>query len=209
MSSLIYTAFGATGEDVEADLDLGSVLSEDWSDDAKVTSHPVEKGADIADHVRPEPLTCKLEGIISSVPVGGANAAYTPATGVGGKGEWTSFDFAPTDIAQQAAGTLSDIKAAGLPVTVKTSRRQAPNMVLEHFGQSRDSKIGDALKYSLSFREVRLVTTLQVAIPVDPRAGKKTDRGAQVVKDASAAESAEADTAMASSADIIFGKATD
>jgi hypothetical protein len=50
-------------------LTLDATTSETHEISAVVTDHPVEKGVNISDHVRPEPDVIKLEGVVSNTPI--------------------------------------------------------------------------------------------------------------------------------------------
>ena len=49
------------------------VISEEWSEGATVTEHPVEQGANVADHVRVELVKCELVIFVSNEPIGANN----------------------------------------------------------------------------------------------------------------------------------------
>lgn len=49
------------------------VISEEWEEDATVTEHPVEKGANSADHVRVELAKCTLTVFATNEPMAGGN----------------------------------------------------------------------------------------------------------------------------------------
>ena len=44
-------------------------LTEEHSHDSEATQYPVEKGANITDHVRPKPISITFEGIVSASPL--------------------------------------------------------------------------------------------------------------------------------------------
>ena len=57
----------ASGNQQQFFFDL--VQSEEWGEDATVTTHPVEIGADVADHVRVELRTCELKVWSTNEPI--------------------------------------------------------------------------------------------------------------------------------------------
>lgn len=65
-ASLVYT--DAAGKDQAIIFD--AVVSEDWNPNAEVTEHPVEDGANIADHVRVGLMTCSLKVHVTVEPSG-------------------------------------------------------------------------------------------------------------------------------------------
>jgi hypothetical protein len=141
---------------------IDAALSEEHSFDSEVTEHPVENGADIADHVRARPIVVQMEGVVSDTPIG--------------------------DIATQRTGTnlpsedafarLMAIRDARQPVTIQTSLQTFENMVLQSLSVPRDARTGRALKFRAIFVQVTLVTNARTTIPVEtPRAKKKVNRG--------------------------------
>ena len=60
------------GEKIKARVglvELDASLSESHSMNATVTEYPVEEGADIADHIRRQPDTITISGIVSDTPL--------------------------------------------------------------------------------------------------------------------------------------------
>ena len=78
------------GEEIDFDL----VISEAHTNASQVTDHPVEKGMNIADHVRAEPITLTLEVEVTNTPL-------DPLDPYGGDIELTQLDLphkpAPTN----------------------------------------------------------------------------------------------------------------
>lgn len=50
-------------------VDLDCTLEEIHELPAEITTHPVQRGVDVADHVRPGALTISLRGIVTSTPI--------------------------------------------------------------------------------------------------------------------------------------------
>lgn len=165
-------------------LELDAAISEAHSGTNEVTDHPVEDGADITDHVRVKPDTVTIEGIISNTPVIAGNARFEGGletseqngvlvvSGVGAD----SLDDARAESAYQQ---LLKIKEDRLPVVIVTSLRQYERMILERLNVPRDARIGSALRFSATFREVRTVASQRVSVTLPKardkvRGGKKT-----------------------------------
>src|ERR1700682_4031627 len=51
------------------DFHFDAVLNEQHNIDSQVTEHAVEEGSNIADHVRPNPITVQIKGLITNTPV--------------------------------------------------------------------------------------------------------------------------------------------
>jgi hypothetical protein len=74
MSVIItYDIFG-----VFAALEFDAVIAEEHTMGADVSEHPVEEGADIADHIRPRLATLNLSGVITNTPLNEATSGLSP-----------------------------------------------------------------------------------------------------------------------------------
>jgi hypothetical protein len=179
------------------------VENEDEALDAEVTEHPVEKGSDITDHVRPKPETFRVEGLISNTLASNSKEAariYNPYSSP------PSFQLAsPADNSRpgdDARATLKEIHAAGEPVELylgdTETGRDYQNVVLQSISFPRDQHTGDALRFSAAFREVRIVSNQLVAIPDTkiPRAKGSIDRGTQPPKPTTDAEDGAAGSSL-------------
>lgn len=134
-------------------LELTATLSEGHSRTADVTDHPLEVGSDASDGVRVKPAVVKLEGIVSD---SAAPDGTRPAT--------TTSD---------AFSKLERLLEAGEPITIVTSLREYTRMVMTSLDFPRDAKMGGALRFTASFKQVKVVQTQTVAI----RTVTKTPRG--------------------------------
>lgn len=68
MASIVML-YGLARSDTIGAIELDAVLSEAFQGRAEVTSHPVERGPSISDHIRPEPRAIDIVGIVSDFPV--------------------------------------------------------------------------------------------------------------------------------------------
>ena len=134
-------------------------VSETHGFDSEATEHPVERGADITDHVRAKPITLELECIVSDTPL--AKLA-SDATRQGS-----------TLPSENAYAHLLAIRDAQQPVTVETSLGSFASMALISLSVPRASDKSGGLFFSVSFQQVRIVenkrTTVRVAIPIAKR----------------------------------------
>ncbi len=139
------------------DVIIDVIISEEHSYENDVTSHPVESGSDVTDNVINKPLKISLDCLISATPL--------RKSGVIVQGEATRTAN-PT---QAARARLIAINVAREPITVNDSQGSFPNMVLEKLMFTQTSKIGDALAFKASFKELKIIenerTIIQVAIP--------------------------------------------
>jgi len=141
-------------------VELDASINETHNSTAEVTSHPVEDGADITDHVRVKPETLSITGVVTNHPL-----IFL-----------ASLRESPTR-AEEAYGKLRDILIARERISVITSLRQYENMVLTSMQTNRDVNTGNIINVTLNFQEVIIATTESVAAP-EPAAGAGNAGGA-------------------------------
>ena len=174
-----------------ANLTIGTIwidvaISEKHSLAADVTEHPVEEGASITDHVRPQPRTVELEGLVTNHPLelplshaGAAratdDAGFIDVTTVPGRrlpplsheiqGEPTDLGFIPgggqaTALVGFAGGAL------GLDVTLPRRRFAA-----ELYNEDREGRsfyAVNALAFTEEFDRVGAVYQALVQVATEP-----------------------------------------
>lgn len=154
---------------------LDASLSERHSSNVEVTVHPIEDGADPTDHARQLPDSLQLEGLFSNTPLDPAEARTRGNTAAGASG-----------YAQDQDKRMLDLLSSRRPVTVRTERKTYRNMILVSYEVPRDAKIGDAVKFSATFKEVRFVKSEIVRLELVTRPNtvpekpiKKAEKGKQ------------------------------
>lgn len=156
------------GENPEIDfLDFDAVPTITYSDGAAVTEHPIEEGADVADHIRLLPKELRLEAVVTDSPIVFARTLSEPA-----------------DRPDAAYAILLDILDEKTPVDVITTRRSYENMVLSNLSVTRTASDGDGMRFVMAFRQVRFVDTETTeAVATKPASGDRaegtTELGAQ------------------------------
>lgn len=155
---------------IVAGYELDVAVSEDHSFESEVTEHPVEIGADIADHVRARPISVTLEGIVSDTPIGDLAQRRQQFTLISGEA------FALPS--EEALAFLLTIRDAREPITIQTSLRSYENMMLQSLRVPRSAENGEALRFTATFVQVVIVTNLRTVVRVaDPRGNKKVNGG--------------------------------
>jgi hypothetical protein len=134
---------------------LDASVREQHTASANATRHPIEaeqgSQADVSDHVRVDPLTVEIEGVVTNTPA-----------------DWFMTDPKwGKDRAQEAYQKLVDSLTLGALVTIKTSLREYKNMVLESLRIERGATKSNALYFNATATEVALVELETV-----PQAGK-------------------------------------
>lgn len=153
---------------------------------AEVTKHPVERGSDIADHVRPGNGTVSLEGTITDAPI------LLPSTQMGGvtlaPGTVTLPDGSRATV-QRFSGTVDRVRAcdevlrsladAGALVSLTTGLRTVASLAIVRCRVERNAETGGAIRVTLELERVRIATTARAPVPAVRRAQVRLDRGAQ------------------------------
>lgn len=166
-----------------ADLVFDIYENETHASTAKVTTHPVERGARITDHVVQESDTLTLVARVSNTPiVSEAAAQVIGATLVDNVG-----------LIDRAYERLKKMKTDGEAITVFTNLRTYENMVIVSASVQRDASTGDALATTIQLVEIRTVENLVLAVPTPTPTGNakvrgkaKVDKGKQPTKPAPA-----------------------
>jgi hypothetical protein len=132
-----------------------------------LTDHPVEQGANITDHSRPDPRRVTLECLQSN----------TPLTGTDG-----------TDRARQLWQRFVDLHDNPKLISLDTVRDFYPSMAVESVTSPVDAKTSQALKFTLNLKEIRVVqnTFTQVVPTTDPRGQRKKDVGKVTTREVTA-----------------------
>lgn len=144
---------------------LDATVNEAHERSAAVTQHPVEQGVNITDHVRPEPATISIDGVVSGTPL--VNLSKI------------ALGLPANDAPDEAWKTLLNIWRNGATVTVTTSLHSYENMVITSLTVRRDASLGKVLSCSIKFTEIIRVSTqaADVPTPVEPSQAKKKSLG--------------------------------
>lgn len=114
----------------------------------QVTSHPVELGVEVADHIIAQPDEISIEGVLSNTPV-----------------EYMAALRNPPDRAEQIYEKLLDLREKGYLAYILTSLRQYENMALVSFTVPRDAERGGSIFVQLTFRQVKVAESAVVDAP--------------------------------------------
>lgn len=142
-------------------------INGDFSFPSKATPYPVEAGADSTDHVRLEPIRFSVEGVVSDTPIGTMRQIRSGTT-------------LPSD---DALAHLLAIREAREPVTVETSLQTFDNMVLLDVHIPKNTKTGEALRFTADFEQVTLVTNERTTVVTSSPRGRKKQKLGNLVLD--------------------------
>lgn len=148
---------------VYSELQLEGHPRETYRVEARATTHPVERSADIADHVAQTPRVLELECVV------------TPGT------LDSRLEFDPDRISTVLA-QIDRLIAGGIPVDLDIPGRGLfENFLLLTRGEERSVEVGDAARFTLSARELFIADLEEVTAPAPTveRARHRVDRGTQ------------------------------
>ena len=150
------------------------ILDEEHSKAAKVTEYAVEDGSPISDHIELQPRELRFTALVSnfSITAQAVSPGYNRAAET-----WTALKL------------LMDDKRL---VTITTVLERYPNMAITSVSAPRDGKAGDAVEFTVTAREVRVVKLRATTITgiVRPRtdaekqASTKADGGRKTAEQA-------------------------
>lgn len=167
-------------------IELDAVVSEQHSLTSTITDHPVEEGASVSDHSRPEPPRVQLDCIVSNTPLANRRSS-TVRDSASGRSFVVTAEQEPSR-GKNAYDRLLQLQEAGSLITVVTSLRTYESMVIESISIPRDAKTSNALRFTVQLKRVRVVKNklTRVVVAKDPRAGGKVKTGSQTTKPAQA-----------------------
>jgi hypothetical protein len=180
-------------------VEFDAVVRETHNSSVTVTSHPVEKGSNINDHVRPEPLKLSIEACVSDTPIvepatqtDGIRGSHTNesltvqysqivAPGVRLPGQQTiAFEALRFDgtlkRVRNVYKDLQEIQADGALCSVRTHGengiRDYDEMLIVSISAPRSAESGTSVAFSIEMQQVRIVETRKVK-PAPKKALKK------------------------------------
>ena len=137
---------------------IDCALNERLNYEAEATKFPVEKGADVSDHVRAQFPVFELDGLVSDTPIGALVSDPSRQTEAGkALPSRDSFDF------------LVGVYNAKQPVTVECSFGKFDNMVLVNLTPEKNKETTKAFKFTATFSQLEIKennrTTIRTAVP--------------------------------------------
>jgi len=153
-------------------LSVDAIVTETFGTTATITKHPVEQGANPADHIRLEPETLRLDVVVSNT---------SPS-------ETETLD---PMAAEAAHAQLLAWQAAGALLDVPTTLGTRSSMAIQSVGAVRDAKTGGppgqtgGLRISLALEQIRIVQNklVRTTVSADKRVGGKVKSGKRSTKE--------------------------
>jgi len=152
---------------------IDAVIKETHELRANISEHPTEKGESFCDHVQTMPIHLQIEGIISS----------TPLTMIG-TSVLNSLISDVQNLADAAYKKLEDIFLKREPITIATTLKEYPDMVLESLTVERGGGFLSSLHFKASAKQIRQVNQKLIDLPAPKveRAKPKQNMGKQETK---------------------------
>jgi hypothetical protein len=167
-----------------------------FSDGAKhtseITKYPVEQGANVADHVRVQPLTLAASVFISNTPIDdlpdhsrAKTVVKAPLTGspllkVQGAtvAQFTDTVWYDGDFIAGTYAQLRDLHDQHTLLTVTTPIKSYQNMIITSVSLQRDKdNSGDGAKFDLEFEQITIVRSELVTSATVPQATPTVPKG--------------------------------
>lgn len=166
---------------------------------AQATQHPLEDGAVITDHVRPDPIILTVEAFVSDTPIhipethtdGAVGQTTARSTTDPSRQTFTTLGFQKAlNRVQNVMHQLFELVNRGAPVELITSIRRYENMIIESCEMPRNAESSSAVTFAMTFRQIRIVRTETVRAPEpkENRGKPGAQRGGQATDGANAQE---------------------
>ena len=145
-----------------AGLFFDAILSVSTEHNANITSHPVQNGANISDHMYMEPVQITME-------IGMSDAMASMV-----RGQWTGGNTKSVS----AYRKLCELQEARIPFTVLTRLNQYQNMVIRSISVNDDAGTLYGLRASVSMQQILLANVATEKVSArDWTSGSGTNRG--------------------------------
>ena len=154
-------------------LKLDASFSESHKRTARVTDNEVEDGSIISDHIKLDPKSLSMEGLISDTPIsilglGVSTDDFLGAANDYADGDKSSFEGLVKNTRRtpgEAWLYLNDIMEKRTPFSIVTSLQRYENMVLTSLTAPRSAANGRDLLFNAELRQIQIVASSVVQIP--------------------------------------------
>ena len=126
-------------------IEFDVVVSEGATASATATKNPVEAGADTTDHIRIEPMTFSLSGIVSDTPIQYLAGLQSGSFLTGNKQSQTAWD------------KLLELQSLRQPFTLTQGLKTYENVIITKLGTTQDASSAMALSFTAEMQEIILV----------------------------------------------------
>lgn len=174
-------------------LDIDTTLTEEHSFNNNITDYPVEKGANITDHVKQVPESLSIDSITSDTPVRFFSENFRALM----RGDGSNRSILAFNKLLEFAGYSTPRQPGEEPVKVNdpvllnviTGLRVYTGMIISKLTFPVNINTGQSISYQVSFKKIKYVTTkiskiqkAEVKPIVKNKAQVKIDKGNQPTK---------------------------
>lgn len=143
-------------------IELDAVLNENHSSKVRVTSNPVELGADITDHKITEPKELNILGVVSDTPIGIINATgqiIDNTTSLFG-----SSSSSNVTRSTQAYLAIEQLQQANELIEIQTNIKLYTNMIITNLSLVQDKDSSRIVLMNISLKEIIIVESETIEI---------------------------------------------
>jgi hypothetical protein len=151
-----------------------AVIREDHTSSLKITSHPVQTGANITDHSFVEPKMLTMEIAMSDAVDDMYGQQFISYVAPGNASAYPSKS-------KSAYHLLLNLQESRIPVSILTRLAQYDNMLIETISVPDDSKTLYGLRCTVTLKEIFVVEVAKTRVSARPHDTDFTDRGNQKV----------------------------
>lgn len=167
-------------------LELDVAENEGYEATAELSEHVVDRGANVADHIRRANGVITIEGTITNSPLRALaptldQRAVTTSIKLRAGAVVVQAVPSPVDRVARCKELFAGLMESGALVKLTTGYDVAEDLAITRVHAERSAKIGDAVHVALEFKAVRFATVQRTAAPVPTqRRGQRPGaRGAQ------------------------------
>lgn len=200
MTSLLDIPYQVVITSDDSQIAFDATVSEKHTGKMTITEHPVEQGANVADHAQREPDALDIQGIVSNTPIL-LNFDETVQPSIPG-GD-------PYNRAQDAYDEFNRLKDTAALLDVATEIRDYTDMMIESVSVTRDAPKRHILDIALGLREFRKASVESILAPEPIKkthkggAGRGADNGRQNTNDPKPEVEAKAESALEAFANAV------
>jgi D-ribose pyranose/furanose isomerase RbsD len=139
-------------------LELDCNISESHEFENQVTAFPIENGSEITDHVINKPKKITVNGFVTNSPINSLGKIGEIKDAIAGNSGLSQKRVSVAEYELQSILFNKEL------VTIVTSLDVYDDMVMTSLSIPKDSKTGDALRFTATFQQIIKITTQNVPI---------------------------------------------
>jgi hypothetical protein len=174
------------------------VREETYTDQAEITSHPVEVGSDVTDHIKMLPAILEINGVVTNTPIAFLASVTAPSPV---RGSLKPSD----DRADDAYAMLRQLQRDGVVLSLATILRDYENMVIQDLTATKSADTGEILDCNITFTEILKAKdiSIQLPIPIKVVNKKPTKKGGKDPKNTSDKQGEKATSTLKKGANLV------